>query len=110
MSSRDANERDDDDEGLARELPADGPTPEQSLMRERLMQAVKDCLGELDARDRFVVLGRREGLKLRDLATQLDCTPQRVAQIEQRGCKKLRKCLEARLPNRLSNRSRSERR
>ena len=82
--------------GAPHELLSEETTPEQSLLRGQLAHAVQACLGELSARDRLVVLGRRlESLRLRDLAERLGCSMERVRQLEKRALSHLRECLEA---------------
>lgn len=83
--------------GETRELISEEVSPEQSVLRSQLTRAVQACLGELTPRDRLVVLARKlEGLKLKDLAERLDCSMERVRQLEMRALSSLRECLEAR--------------
>ena len=83
--------------GAVDELISGEVTPEQSMLRSQLARGVQACLGELPARDRLVVLGRRlESLKLKDLAERLGCSMERVRQLERRALSRLRECLEAR--------------
>ncbi len=99
-SSLDA--RYDEDQGALRDrLPASSPSPEDAAAGlERLgmaRTAVGAALGELTDRERLIVRARLmsdEPRTLQDLGVELGVSKERVRQIEERACLKLRVRLE----------------
>ncbi len=88
---------DDDHGALGDRLPATLPTPEDaaaSTERQSLTQvAVSDALRELTDRERLIVRARLmsdEPRTLQDLGVELGVSKERVRQIEERACLKLR--------------------
>jgi len=99
-SSLDA--RHDDDHGaLGDRIPAALPTPEEvAAGHERqgmASEAVGEALGQLTDRERLIVRARLmsdEPRTLQDLGVELGVSKERVRQIEERACHKLRASLE----------------
>jgi len=104
LSSRESSldARFDDDQGALRDrLPAASPTPEDAAAGlERLgiaRTAVGEALGELTDREQLIVRARLmsdEPRTLQDLGVELGVSKERVRQIEERACLKLRARLE----------------
>jgi RNA polymerase sigma-32 factor len=99
-SSLDA--RHDDDHGaLSDRLPSTLPSPEDAASgaerSSRASLAVGDALGELTDRERLIVRARLmtdEPRTLQELGVELGVSKERVRQIEERACGKLRARLE----------------
>lgn len=102
--SLDAKVFDDSSATVVDTLVAPGQDQEQSLatrgLRERLRHAVKDAIGDLDDRERFIVEQRlmadpEDELSLAELGRRLGVSRERARQLEVRAKKKLKGRLES---------------
>ncbi len=87
---------------LVEALPAPTATPEEAVLeqnwREHQQSGLYRALAELPERDRYIVEQRHlreEPATLKELATELGVSIERVRQIEARAMKRLRGCLAA---------------
>jgi len=86
--------RDDDDEP-AFDLPSDGPTPVELLLRGAEASAVRDCVDALDAGPRqAIALAFFQGLSHGELAAQMREPLGTVKSWVRRGLERLKRCLD----------------
>lgn len=106
--SLDAKVFDDASTAVLDTLVAPGTDQEQSLARsgqqDKLRGAVREAIGELDARERFIVENRlmadpEDELSLAELGRRLGVSRERARQLEARAKKKLKNRLEVLTPD-----------
>lgn len=106
--SLDAKVFDDASTAVLDTLVAPGTDQEQSLARsgqqDKLRGAVREAIGELDARERFIVENRlmadpEDELSLAELGRRLGVSRERARQLEARAKKKLKTRLEVLTPD-----------
>ena len=84
---------------IADRLAGNLPTPSEAVEKASSLDALRDAINALDAREQVIVRsrygldGHRE-LTLEQLASKLNCTRERVRQLEVLACRKLRRRLE----------------
>ena len=90
----------DGDVEFADRLAGTVPTPSEAVEKASSLEALRDAIDNvLDAREQFVVRSRygldgHGELTLEQLASKLNCTRERVRQLEVLACRKLRRQLE----------------
>ena len=75
------------------------PTPSEAVEKASSLDALRDAINALDAREQVIVRSRygldgHGELTLEQLASKLNCTRERVRQLEVLACNKLRRRLE----------------
>lgn len=75
------------------------PTPSEAVEKASSLEALRDAINALDSREQLIVRSRYglDGhgvLTLEQLASKLNCTRERVRQLEALACNKLRRRLE----------------
>lgn len=71
-------------------------SPEKSLVREEMMEALKNAINSLNEKERLVIsLYYYENLLLADIASVLEVSVQRVSQIHTKAVSKLKTALES---------------
>ena len=84
---------------IADRLAGNLPTPSEAVEKASSLDALRDAINALDAREQVIVRSRygldgHGELTLEQLASKLNCTRERVRQLEVLACRKLRRQLE----------------
>ena len=84
---------------LSDRLAGNLPTPSEAVEKASSLEAMRDAINALDAREQLIVRSRygldgHGELTLEQLASKLNCTRERVRQLEVLACNKLRRRLE----------------
>ena len=84
---------------IADRLASTVPTPSEAVEKASSLEALRDAINALDGREQLIVRSRygldgHGELTLEQLASKLNCTRERVRQLEVLACRKLRRWLE----------------
>ena len=84
---------------IADRLAGNLPTPSEAVEKASSLEAMRDAINALDGREQLIVRSRygldgHGELTLEQLASKLNCTRERVRQLEVLACNKLRRQLE----------------